>query len=62
MQHRADVEDVYLFRRFEMMKLWSETGVFHFEDVPKTRRAELAAEVYDCIGERMADAIEHAIR
>jgi lysophospholipase L1-like esterase len=62
MQQRADVDDVYLFRRFEMMKYWSENGVFQFEDVPRNRRAELAAEVYDCIGERMAEAIEHAIR
>jgi acyl-CoA thioesterase-1 len=62
MQHRADVEDVYLFRRFELMKHWSENGVFQFEDVPRNRRAELAAEVYDCIGERLADAIEHALR
>jgi len=62
MQHRADVEDVYLFRRFQMMKYWSETGVFQFSDVPKDRRAELASEVYDCLGERLADAIEHAAR
>lgn len=62
MQHRADVEDVYLFRRFEIMKYWSDNGVFQFSDVPKDRRAELAAEVYDCLGERIADAIEHATR
>ena len=34
MQHMADVEGVYLFRRFEMMKYWSENGVFDFADVP----------------------------
>jgi acyl-CoA thioesterase-1 len=62
MQHRADVDGVYLFRRFELMKHWSESGVFQFEDVPKNRRSGLAAEVYDCIGERLAEAIEHAIR
>lgn len=62
MQHRADVDEVYLFRRFEMMRYWSENGVFEFVDVPRERRAELAAQVYDCIAERLADAIEHAVR
>jgi lysophospholipase L1-like esterase len=62
MQHTADVDDVYLFRRFEMMKYWSENGVFNFTDVPKEQRAPLAAQVYACLAERLADAIEHAIR
>jgi hypothetical protein len=62
MQRRADVDEVYVFRRFEMMKYWSENGVFQFADVPPEQRARLAADVYGCIGERLADAIEHAIR
>jgi lysophospholipase L1-like esterase len=62
MDHTADVDDVYLFRRFEIMKYWSENGVFQFADVPREHRAELAAEVYGCIAERLADAIEHAAR
>jgi hypothetical protein len=62
MQHTADIEDVYLFRRFEMMKYWSENGVFNFADVPPERRAPLAAAVYECIAERLADAIDYAIK
>lgn len=62
MQHRADVEDVYLFRRFEMMRYWSENGVFDFVDVPKEKRAQLATEVYQCLAERLADAIDYATR
>ena len=62
MQQRADVDDVYLFRRFEMMKYWSENGVFNFTDVPKEQRAPLAAQVYECLAERLADAIERALR
>jgi lysophospholipase L1-like esterase len=62
MQHRADVDDVYLFRRFEMMKYWSENGVFNFIDVPKEQRAPLAAQVYECLAERLAEAIERALR
>ncbi len=60
MQHRADIDDIYLFRRFEMMRYWSENGVFQFADVPRERRAELAAQVYNCLAERLADAIERA--
>jgi len=62
MQHVADVDEIYLFRRFEMMRYWSETGVFQLADVPPERRAALAAQVYNCLGERLADAIEHAAR
>jgi hypothetical protein len=60
MQHEADVNESYLFRRFEMMRYWSENGVFQLADVPPERRAALATDVYGCLGERLADAIEHA--
>jgi acyl-CoA thioesterase I len=62
MQRTADVADVYLFRRFEMMKYWSENGVFNFANVPPEGRAPLAAAVYECIAERLADAIEFAVK
>jgi hypothetical protein len=62
MEQRADVEDIYLFRRFEMMRYWSENGVFEFADVPRERRAALASQVYDCLAERLADAIDRAAR
>jgi lysophospholipase L1-like esterase len=60
MQHIADVDGVYLFRRFEMMKYWAENGVFSFAEVPPERRSQLAAEVYQCLAERLADAITYA--
>lgn len=62
MQHTADVEDVYLFRRFEMMKYWAENGIFDFASVPPERRVSLAATVYGCLAERLADAIDYAIK
>jgi acyl-CoA thioesterase I len=61
MQHIADVDGVYLFRRFEMMKYWAENGVFSFGEVPAERRTELATEVYQCLADRLADAITYAI-
>jgi hypothetical protein len=61
--HRtADLEDVYLFRRYEIMRYWGENGVFDFLDVPQNRRAGLASEVYQCLAERLADAIDFATR
>jgi acyl-CoA thioesterase-1 len=62
MQHTADVADVYLFRRFEMMKYWSENGVFNFANVPPEGRAALAAAVYECIAERLTEAIEYGVK
>ena len=61
MQHIADVDGVYLFRRFEMMKYWAENGIFSFAEVPVERRTELATEVYQCLADRLADAIGYAI-
>jgi acyl-CoA thioesterase-1 len=61
--HRiADVEEVYLFKRFDIMKFWSDNGIFNFEDVQKGDRARLAAEVYDCLAHRIADAIDYAVQ
>jgi hypothetical protein len=44
------------------MKYWSDAGVFNFTDVPKDERRQLAAMVYACLGERLADAIAYAVR
>ncbi len=62
MQRTADVDGVYLIRRFEMMKYWAENGVFNFVDVPVEQRSQLASEVYECFAERVADAIAYAAR
>jgi hypothetical protein len=61
-QHIADVDDVNLFRRFDIMRYWSETGVFDFTERPKSDRAAMATEVYRCIAEGLADAIDDAIQ
>jgi len=61
--HRvADVDEVYLFKRFEIMRFWSENGTFNFEDVQKGDRGRLAADVYDCLARRIADAIDYAVQ
>jgi hypothetical protein len=60
--HDADYDDVYLFRRYEIMKYWSDTGVFNLADVPRDERPQFAAEVYRCIGEALAEAVDHGAR
>jgi acyl-CoA thioesterase I len=61
--HRVgDVNDVYVFPRFEMMRYWSEQNVFNFDAAGEAERAQLAAKVYDCIGHNLAEAIRKAAR
>jgi acyl-CoA thioesterase I len=62
MRRFADLDDVALFRRFEIMKLWSEKGIFNFEEVPKGERTDLAAAVYFCLAQRLTEAIDFALR
>jgi acyl-CoA thioesterase-1 len=58
----ATLQDAYMFQRFEIMKYWSEASVFDFSSVPREKRASLAREFYECLGERLADAIDFAAR
>jgi acyl-CoA thioesterase I len=58
----GDLANAYVFHRYDIMKYWSDAGVFRFTDVPKADRRELATKVYACLGERLADAIAYAAR
>jgi lysophospholipase L1-like esterase len=58
----ADQQNVYMFKRYDLMKYWSDAGDFDFISVPREKRASLAREFYECLGERLADAIEYAAR
>lgn len=59
--HRAgEVNEVYVFPRFAMMRYWSEQKLFNFDEVADDERARLAAKVYDCIGHKLAEAIRIA--
>jgi len=60
--HRVgDLDDVFVFPRYAMMRYWSEEKVFNFDDVAEDDRAKLAARVYDCLGRKMAELIRRAI-
>jgi acyl-CoA thioesterase I len=58
----GDLTGAYVFRRYDIMKFWSDSGVFNFTDVPKGERRQLASKVYACLGERLADAIAYGAR
>jgi hypothetical protein len=61
--HRVgEVNELYVFPRFEMMRYWSEQNVFNFDGVAKDERATLAASVYECIGRKLAEAIRLAVQ
>lgn len=58
----AEIDDLYVFPRFEIMRTWSEAGVFHFDGVAPAERPRLAARVYRCLGEALARTIRRAVR
>ncbi|HEX3971966.1 MAG TPA: GDSL-type esterase/lipase family protein [Stellaceae bacterium] len=58
----ADQQNVYMFKRYDLMKYWIDAGEFDFINVPREKRLSLAREFYACLGERMADAIDYAAR
>lgn len=61
--HRiGELNEVYVFPRYAIMRYWSEQNVFNFDDVAENERARLAANVYDCIGRTLAEAIRTLVR
>jgi len=58
----ADLDGVYVFPRYEIMRYWSEQNMFNFDEVAADERARLAARVYDCIGRKLAQAIKLAVQ
>jgi hypothetical protein len=61
--HRiGEVNDVYVFPRFALMRYWSEQNRFNFDATTAGERAGLAAKVYDCIGRRLGHEIQVAVQ
>ena len=58
----GELNEVYVFPRFQMMRYWSEQNMFNFDEVAPEERARLAAKVYDCIGRKLAKAIRVAAK
>jgi acyl-CoA thioesterase I len=58
----GELNEVYVFPRFALMRYWSEQNVFNFDDVAESERTKLAAKVYDCIGRTLAEVIRSAVK
>jgi hypothetical protein len=48
-------QEVPLFDRFGIMKLWSDTGTFDLYSA--TKKLDMAAHVHDCLGRLLADLV-----
>jgi hypothetical protein len=53
----TDANEVPLFRRYDIMRLWAERGVFDLTTVDRDQLPLVASRLYDCIGRAVADFI-----
>lgn len=53
----ADIAEVPLFPRHELMRHWADQKIFDYGVMGKEQRRELAIRVYACIGRAVADMI-----
>lgn len=53
----ADLNELPLFPRHEIMRYWAETGVFNYRVSGREQRRELAIQLYACIGTAVANMI-----
>jgi acyl-CoA thioesterase-1 len=58
----GEMNDVYVFPRFAIMRNWSDDKVFDYDDVPESERSRLAAQVYDCVGRALAQVIAKGVQ
>lgn len=61
MRQLADGNDVALFRRHGIMRHWAENGALDLRAGDGEKGRELAAKLYDCIGQAMADFVTRGI-
>jgi hypothetical protein len=53
-------QEIPLFDRFSIMKLWADLGTFDFYST--TKKLDMAARVHDCIGRLLADLVVEAAK
>jgi acyl-CoA thioesterase-1 len=58
----GEMSGVAVFPRFALMRVWGEQKVFEYDDVPESARAQLAAQVYDCLGRALAKMIARGVQ
>lgn len=60
MRRVAVQQEVPLFDRFAVMKMWADLGVFDF--YAKTKKLDTAEHVHDCIGRLLGDLVIESIK
>lgn len=58
----AEMEEIPLLRRFELMRAWSESGEFKFDASAPSERMKVARKLYDCLAAILASGISEALR
>jgi acyl-CoA thioesterase-1 len=58
----ADMTNVTVFRRYDMMRFWSDDGRLDLAETQGDRQRKMAATLYDCIARRLVDVIGQATR
>jgi hypothetical protein len=61
MRELANVNDVPLFRRHGIMRHWAESDLLDLRTKDPEKRRQLAAKLYDCIGNAMADFVTRGV-
>jgi hypothetical protein len=56
----ADIRNVPLFPRHELMRAWAEYGVFQYNVAAEKERRAMIVRVYDCVGRALAEFIARA--
>jgi lysophospholipase L1-like esterase len=61
MRELANANDVPLFRRHGIMRYWAESDLLDLRTKDAEKRRQLAAKLYDCIGNAMADFVTRGV-
>jgi hypothetical protein len=62
MEGIAKGRNVLLFPRFELMRYWTTSGYFPFDETAPADRRKIAAAVHACIGQLLGEMISEALR
>jgi lysophospholipase L1-like esterase len=58
----AEADGVPMIRRFDLMRSWSEDGVFDYDETDPEARERTARRVYDCVAAFIGETIAPAVR
>lgn len=58
----ASLREVTIFRRYDMMRFWSDSGLLDLTERQGDKQRKMAAVLYDCIARRLDEMIGRAVR